>query len=334
MPQIDWSPVRLVLLETLLGECEAESRHCVPRDKFRKRNFSEVQEIEALVRQGFILDHNAQYSVNVLCLIHLESELALKILDDANSLWCVYRAEYLRDESESVFLSSVAKAAEVGMPDAQRALHYMMQTNWHRGYAFPAGGLYDSVVIGEDVLRYDSFFIYLEHLYQQHVKQPRWSGSFDASRFVPRESEDPFGLRKTSEGNLPPWVSELPEGLAALLKETYQAKAQGWNRLTAMGIRTLFDMISVEALSRDAKTFKEKLDEMVREEHLVPTQRENLHAMVEAGNAAAHRGFNPPPEMVDTMWEIALNALHSFVLRRRAEKLKDETPARPSRSSK
>lgn len=329
----DWTSGQCALVEKLLDECEAESRHYVESKRFRKRNFSDVEDIDALVNRGFIRDQNYQYSVNVLCLSQLESDLALKIRSDADLLWQVYRAEYLRDENDSPFLSTVAKAAGVTMDDAQRALHYMMQTNWHRGFATAADGVYDSVVIGEEVLKYKSFSEFLEHLYRQHSKLPRLSAPLDIASYLRGTENESTGARVSVDAHLPVWVSDLPEGVQELLKETFQAKRQGWNRLAAMGCRTLFDMVSAETLTRDAKTFKAKLDAMVSEEHIALTQKENLDAMVDAGNAAAHRGFNPGPEMVEAMWGIALNMLEShFVLKPKAQKLNSQTPKKPSPS--
>lgn len=329
MRPLDWTSRQRELIEKLLDECEAESRHCVESKRFRKRNFSDIQDIDALVSQGFIQDKNAQYSVDVLCLPKLESELALKIRSDADLLWQVYREEYRRDENDKPFLSTVAKVAGVSMDDAQRAMYYMMQTNWHRGYDTPADGLYNSVVIGEEVLKYGSFSEYLEHLYKQYLALPRMSAPFDLASYLREVNERPFRTQTADEADLPAWVNELSEGVQALMKETFQAKAQGWNRLAAMGCRTLFDLVSTEVLSGDAGALKAKLDAMLREEHLAPAQHANLDAMVNAGNAVAHRGFNPSQELVETMWEIALNALHSSVLRPKVDKLRSDTPARP-----
>lgn len=329
MQQIDWTSKQRELVEQLLSECEVESRHYVESKRFRKRNFSSIQDVDALVSQGFIQDKNSQYSVDVLCLLKLESDLALKIRSDADLLWQVYHDEYLRDESDRPFLSTVAKTAGVAMDDAQRALHYMMQTNWHRGYDTPADGLYNSVVIGEEVLKYGSFSDYLTHLYKQYSESPRWSGTLDVASYLREANEKPSRTQTADEADLPAWVNELSEGVQALMKETFQAKAQGWNRLAAMGCRTLFDLVSTEVLSGDAGALKAKLDAMLREEHLAPAQHANLDAMVNAGNAVAHRGFNPSQELVETMWEIALNALHSSVLRPKVDKLRSDTPARP-----
>jgi hypothetical protein len=328
-----WTLQRCGLVAKLLEECEAGSSHYVASNIFRKRNFEKVQDVDLLVHRGFILDKNARYSVSVLCLPQIDSGIASKILDDANLLWKAYGAEFLNSDNDSAFLSTVAKAAGLGMGDAQRALHYMMQTNWHRGHATPADGLYDSVVIGEEVLRYESFSLYLAQLYKQQSDLNALTGPFGESSFMKLDESTPKTLPVLNTAKLPVWVVELPEGLKELLKETFQAKEQGWNRLAAMGIRAMFDMVSTEALQVDAGGFKKKLEEMVREEHIALTQHENLNALVETGHAAAHRGFNPTPEMVDAMWGIAMNALESFfVLKPKAQKLMGDTPARTSRN--
>lgn len=329
-----WTGRQREIVGKLLAECESESRHFSDRNRFRKRNFSYVDEIDLLVQQGFIEDRNLQYSVNFLSLLHLETDLARKILSSADALWLAYRQEFQREDHDEVFLSTAAKIADVEMEEAQRALHYMLQGTWHRGFASPAGRVYSSIQVGEDVLRFDSFTDWLEKEYKQYSDlRALWPGG--STSFPLSQSDVKNSLPMPERGPLPVWVGDLPEGVQELLREISQAKAFGWNRLAAMGIRALFDLVSIDALSADAGAFKKKLDDMLRDEHIAPVQRENLDAMVDAGSAAAHRGFNPTVEMVETMWGIALNTLESFyVLGPKARKLKVETPARPNNSSR
>lgn len=323
-----WSEQQCKLMEKLLEECEIDSRHYTELSIFRRRNFSYIDDVELLVRQGYIIDKNPQYSVCDVSLLQIRSSLAKAILQAADSLWLAYSQEYLA-ENDSVFLSTAANIAGLDMPDAQRALHYMLQGTWHRGYATPADRMYSSVLIGEDVLKFSSYTDWLTCQNKQHSDlqflRTGATGVFSApflAADIKRQKPDPTLL--------PVWVEELPEAVRELLAETSQAKAYGWNRLTAMGIRTLFDLVAAEALSVDAGGFKKKLEEMLREEHIVLVQHQNLDAMVNAGNAAAHRGFNPSPELIDTMWGIAMNAIESFyVLKPKAQRLKEETPARP-----
>lgn len=325
----NWTSSRKRLIAKLLDECELNPHHCVSSKGFRKRNYAEITDVEYLVFQNFILDKNLQYSVNVLCLRHIESSLAAEIRENANSLWRAYRNIYLNSEDDSAFLSTAAGMAGVVLGRAQQALHYMMQTGWHRGYATPADGLFDSVCIGEEVLEFETFTAYVADLYQRQNVTSRLIAPLRASIFPSGVGQDLRVPPLPHSENLPNWVADLPEGVRELAKETFTAKENGWNRLAAMGIRTLFDMVSTEALSVKADSFRKKLDAMVSEEHIAPAQKENLRALVDAGNAAAHRGFNPSAEMVQTMWRIALNALETyFVLRVGADKLLSETPKR------
>lgn len=328
-----WSEQQSMLMEKLLEECESESLQHIESSKFRRRNISFFDDIDLLVRQGYIIDKNHQYSVCDVSLIQIRSSLAKAILQSADALWIAYRQEYLA-EHDSVFLSTAANIAGLGMPEAQRALHYMLQGTWHRGYATPADRVYSSVMIGEDVLKFSSYTDWLIHQNKQHsdLLFLRVGGAVGFT--TPILTSD-MERQQPDQTPLPVWAGELPEAVRALLTETSQAKASGWNRLAAMGIRTLFDLVSTEALSADVRGFQKRLDEMLEEEHIASVQKQNLDALVNAGNAAAHRGFNPSSELIDTMWGIVLNTLESiYVLKPRAQKLKEQTPERPPQSNR
>ena len=140
MKEDAWTPNRRKVVTKLLDECNEQSLHCVSSKHFRKRNYSDIDEIEYLVRKGFILDRNFQYSVNTLCLLQIESTLASKIRKSANSLWRTFREIYLGSEDDNVVLNTVITDAGLSMDEAQRALHYMLQTSWYAGHATPVDG--------------------------------------------------------------------------------------------------------------------------------------------------------------------------------------------------
>lgn len=130
--------------------------------------------------------------------------------------------------------------------------------------------------------------------------------------------------------------------LNASLKELYGALNAGLPVLASIGIRTSFD-IAAELLGIDpAKTFEEKLNDLVAGAHILEAEKSNIETLIEAGSASAHRGWQPPSSDVDTL----MNALEDFIYssmvfpaQKRAKEaklaaLKEKVPPKPKRRKK
>ena len=114
------------------------------------------------------------------------------------------------------------------------------------------------------------------------------------------------------------------------MREVHVAIDAELHALAAMGIRATIDVVSVDLLSGDYGTFKEKLDGLVNEGHFTRSQQGTFIAVVEAGNAASHRGFIPDRESVMAMLEAVQHMLVSaYVLPGSAKSLLASTPKRP-----
>jgi hypothetical protein len=127
-----------------------------------------------------------------------------------------------------------------------------------------------------------------------------------------------------------------------MLDEAYAAFHNDLPVLAAISLRTAFDA-STELLGiHPALGFEEKLDALEKGKHIDRAQRKTLDALTHAGNAAAHRGWLPTREQLDTMFTIFEQYIHhSFVtskqrkaLEKRAAALAKKTPKRPKRPKK
>ena len=129
----------------------------------------------------------------------------------------------------------------------------------------------------------------------------------------------------------PTWLYNLPGKLSMLLREIYRSLDAGNTWLSMMGARTLVDLVLVEKLG-DEGSFEAKLKKL-EEQHLISAPgRVVLDAALDAGNAAAHRGYAAKPTQVNAVMDIVENLLQAvYVLPDMAEDLKNSTPARPSR---
>jgi hypothetical protein len=91
----------------------------------------------------------------------------------------------------------------------------------------------------------------------------------------------------------PDWIEDVvhtDETLGKLLSEMYTALNSDLHVLSAIAARTAFDRSS-ELLGVDAAlNFSEKLDKLVEIGKVSKNERNTLDVLVDAGNAAAHRG--------------------------------------------
>ncbi len=131
--------------------------------------------------------------------------------------------------------------------------------------------------------------------------------------------------------NIPEWVYEyeLDEELVQLLYEMYAAINRDLTVLTAIGVRTVFDRAShLHGIDHNAN-FQEKL-RILREGGYIGTEElEYLNTLVEAGSAAAHRGWRPSLEQINTLVSTIELFLHrSFVLKGDIRNLKERVPTR------
>lgn len=133
----------------------------------------------------------------------------------------------------------------------------------------------------------------------------------------------------------PDWSERIratDRDLQRLLNNTYDALDADLAVLAAIGTRTVFDRASELLGVEPARTFAEKLNELRATGKIGDVEREHLSALVDAGGAAAHRGWEPSAEELDTMVTILEGFLHrSFVLAPQAGALRGSVPPRPNR---
>lgn len=142
-----------------------------------------------------------------------------------------------------------------------------------------------------------------------------------------------------SKRERPKWASDLSidyKTLGGLLDEVYGALNNDLRVLAAIGVRTVLDAAS-ELLEVDpAKTFEEKIVDLVRLGKVGQEEKKTLDALANAGNAAAHRKWKPEPEELDAMVSVIEAFLYrNFVLGKVSAKLDaNNIPAKTKRVKK
>src|SRR5207302_10452998 len=107
----------------------------------------------------------------------------------------------------------------------------------------------------------------------------------------------------------------------------YSALEHDLSVLAAIGIRTVFDRASELLGIAPSRTFGEKLSGLVDLGKIGVEQRETLAILTDAGSAAAHRGWRPSSEELDTMMTVIEMFLHNaFVIGDAVTKLKARVP--------
>lgn len=127
---------------------------------------------------------------------------------------------------------------------------------------------------------------------------------------------------------MPPWRHKLPAKLNSLVCEIYTALHADSRRLALMGARTAIDIVLLEKVG-DKGSFGQKLVALEKQGFVGQRSREVLGAALDAGSAAAHRGYLPKKEQLASVMDIVENVLQAvYVLEGAAAELRKATPQR------
>lgn len=135
-----------------------------------------------------------------------------------------------------------------------------------------------------------------------------------------------------AERRPPEWASDITvedRVLGSLFNDVYTALGNNLGVLAAIGMRTVFDRAS-ELLEIDAALpFTKKLEGLRDADHITEKEVTVLGALIEAGSAAAHRGWQPKPRQLDDMMSILEAFLHrAFLLEEIGAELGKHVPKR------
>lgn len=129
--------------------------------------------------------------------------------------------------------------------------------------------------------------------------------------------------------NPPSWFEDLPDPtLRAISDEIYKSLQTDSHYLATFGSRTLIDRLIVLTVG-DKGNFQKGLQALQDEGKLSPHEREILNPVVDAGNAAAHRGWAPTKEQIAIILDTVEGLIHRLlVLPKLAEELEEAVPSR------
>jgi len=132
----------------------------------------------------------------------------------------------------------------------------------------------------------------------------------------------------------PKWVDDLEtidSNIYGLLVEVYSAANDEQFRLLAMGVRAILDQAMTQIVG-DIGGFEQKLDAMVTKNHIAANHKEMLSIVIDAGSAAAHRGFKPPqPLLMQMISVMEVIIKQHYITGPMLDTLKATIPPRPPR---
>jgi predicted transport protein len=133
----------------------------------------------------------------------------------------------------------------------------------------------------------------------------------------------------------PTWFDDLPDPtLRAISEEIYKSLQTGSHYLATFGSRTLIDRLIVLTVG-DKGNFPKGMQALQDEGKLSQHERDILSPVIDAGNAAAHRGWAPTKEQLAIILDTVEGLIHRLlVLPKLAEELEDAVPSRGSAKSK
>jgi hypothetical protein len=152
--------------------------------------------------------------------------------------------------------------------------------------------------------------------------------------FEPTEELDATDYPPPIRRGLPAWHESLPDDIQDLLLEVYHALAADSRRLALMGARSLVDMLMTSHVGNEG-TFASRLYSLHANGFIGERQLEVLGAALDAGSAAAHRGFRPSPSQLNAVMDIVENLLAAtYHLKSLAQRLRQETPPRGDKAKR
>jgi len=155
----------------------------------------------------------------------------------------------------------------------------------------------------------------------------------DHGRLIDRITHYPAPVKRKR----PDWFSlrNLESDLYSLLEETYNALDVDARVLSAIGARTIFDRASQLLRIDPTLTFVDKLNQLQGGGHISASERKHLNILTDAGGAAAHRGWKPTGQQLDTVMSIVETFIHRrFVLESQVKRLRSQIPRRKPRRKK
>ncbi|EMN1296321.1 DUF4145 domain-containing protein [Citrobacter freundii] len=133
----------------------------------------------------------------------------------------------------------------------------------------------------------------------------------------------------------PEWIAKIQsvdEQLFQILNEMYVSFAKGHYILSSIGLRTIFDRTTEILKIHPGFTLEEKVSALKNDGYIGETEAKVLSSVIDAGNAAAHRGWSPKKSEFNELLDVIEKFVERTVLSKKSlEHITAQLPARQKR---
>ncbi|MEQ1931194.1 MAG: DUF4145 domain-containing protein [Parvularculaceae bacterium] len=132
----------------------------------------------------------------------------------------------------------------------------------------------------------------------------------------------------------PAWLRDLHSRQYALFDELYTVTDRGALIASSILMRTIFDAISGELGVNVDLPFSKKLEALLGDGYIGQTERDMLEVLVDAGSAAAHRGWCPEVSQLHTLMTILEGfAERVLLVNQKAKAIRPNIPSRQRKAA-
>ena len=130
----------------------------------------------------------------------------------------------------------------------------------------------------------------------------------------------------------PEWLSEVDETLKQILQECYVALQNGSRILATTGARTALEHLMLMSIG-DQGSFRGNIEKFIEQGYVQSNLKQSLLDALEAGHAAAHRGYAPTDDVLSSLFDILEGIINAtLILPGRASEVQKVTPPRQKKT--
>lgn len=305
---------------------------------FRAKNVAQLSRLDDLEAQRWLIRKDDRYRLPLAALAVLGSPKSKTLVADATNVFRQLVRSYRTEPRSPVRVSFLAESCKLDELRVREALSYMLEAPWYAGHSndlFSRSAEETTVTPAEAVVRRPTWKAWLDEQQRQRRDGLRahkeWGGSFPLNLTETRKSAPESQSPRTENVAMPAaeWHSRLPLRLRRAFEEVLKAKESDLRWLAAIGLRGIVEIVAVTALGRDVPTFKKKLELLHESRYLSDSDLRTLEAVIEVGNASAHRGHKPSSRDFNSLLEIVEQLLRRrYVLETAAARARRKVPAR------
>jgi len=306
--------------------------------EFRAKHRTSRRLLDELKQEHLVRDEQGRYFLPITAIALLGSPESECMLDDADALFTLIQHRYGENPQERISISELALSSGIDDLRARRVLSYMFGANTGWIQSLPNDLLINpgtTLAAADGIFDFDDFRAAIEQVETWRTTGP-YVGMLTSIEEILTASTSAQSVAFASQSTgAPDWLSQLPKGPRDVMGEVYSAMAIGLRALPAMGIRTALDLLFSDVLGGGWGTFEAKVKSLKAQSFFSATDEPYVIAVIEAGNAAAHRGHVPDDIDLRTMCLFAERLLYARYIQAAAlARLAVHTPARSPKPPK